>query len=68
MKILEKTKETVSRETSVIDMEDGSTVVVIDIIKGRKVLDTIYRDAATGIEIDNADLIEKIEAFLGESS
>lgn len=67
MKITKVTEETLVRKTTEIDVGNGTGVVVIDFVNdSEKVVDTIYRDAATGYELDDVDAISEIETFMAE--
>lgn len=67
MKIHSTAEETLVRRTTVIDMDDGSAAVCIDYVNDNgNVIDSVYRDEATGYEIDDPTVIEEIEAFMAE--
>ena len=67
MKIHSTAEETLVRRTTVIDMDDGSAVVCIDYVNDNgNVVDSVYRDEATGYEIDDPTAVEEIEAFMAE--
>lgn len=65
MKITSQTEETLVRKTTTIDREDGSGVVVLDYVNDSgKIVDSVYRDAATGNEIDDPTVIDEIDDFM----
>ena len=67
MKIISQTEEVLTRRVTTIDLEDGTAIVVLDYLNDNKnVVDSVYRDAATGIEIDDPEALEDVEAFMAE--
>lgn len=67
MKLVKTSVEQVTRRVSEVSFPDGSTIVVVDTIRGNEIIDTIYRDSATGREVESAITIELVDEFLKEN-
>jgi hypothetical protein len=67
MKIISQSEEVLTRRVTTIDLEDGAAIVVLDYLNDDKnIVDSVYRDADTGVEIDDPRALEVVEAFMAE--
>ena len=67
MKIISQSEEVLTRRVTTIDLDDGSAIVVLDYLNDDKnIVDSVYRDADTGVEIDDPRALEVVEAFMAE--